>query len=38
MAQINEAYNYLEENYEPNEPIILSDENISNMNPSSLRQ
>lgn len=38
MAQINEVYNYLEENYEPNEPIFLSDLNIPNMKPSSLRQ
>lgn len=37
MAQINEVYNYLEENYEPNEPIFLSDLNIPNMKPSSLR-
>lgn len=38
MAQINEVYNYLEKNYEPNEPIFLSDLNMSNMKPSSLRQ
>lgn len=37
MAQINEVYKYLEENYEPNEPIFLSDLNIPNMKPSSLR-
>jgi len=38
MARIDEVYTYLEENYEPNEPIFLSYLNVPDMKPSSLRQ
>ncbi len=38
MAQIDEVYNYLEKNYDPNEPIFLSDLNIPDIKPVSLRQ
>ena len=38
MAQIEEVYNYLQENYRPNEPIFLSELNIPCVKPVSLRQ
>jgi hypothetical protein len=38
MAQINDVYNYLKENYKQNEPIFLSDLSVLDMKPVSLRQ
>lgn len=38
MAQIDDVYNYLKENYGQNEPIFLSDLNIPDIKPVSLRQ
>ena len=38
MAQIDNVYSYLTENYGLNEPIILSELNISDVKPVSLRQ
>lgn len=38
MAQIDEVYSYLLDNYELNEPIFLSELNIPGMKPVSLRQ
>ena len=38
MPQIDEAYSYLQENYNENEPILLSEINIPGMKPVSLRQ
>lgn len=38
MAQIDEVYSYLTENYELNEPVFLSELNIPNVKPASLRQ
>ncbi len=38
MAQIEEVYSYLKQNYDPNEPIFLSEINIPGVKPVSLRQ
>ncbi len=38
MAFINEVYNYIENNYKPNEPIFLSELNIQNMKAVYIRQ
>ena len=38
MAQVDEVYAFLQENYELNEPILLSEISIPGMKPSSLRQ
>lgn len=38
MAQIDEVYSYLQENYDQNEPIFLSELTISGIKPVSLRQ
>ncbi|MBR4474070.1 MAG: hypothetical protein IKS55_10580 [Oscillospiraceae bacterium] len=38
MAQIEEVYSYLQENYNQNEPIFLSEISIPGMKPASLRQ
>ena len=38
MAQIDNVYSYLTENYGLNEPIFLSELNIPDMKPVSLRQ
>ena len=38
MALINDVYSYIENNYQPNEPIFLSELNISGMKAVSVRQ
>ena len=38
MEQVNKVYNYLENNYQTNEPIFLSELNIPGMKPVSVRQ
>ncbi len=38
MAMINEVYDYLKTNYKPDEPIFLSDVNIPETKPVSIRQ
>ena len=38
MAMVQEVYDYLKANYEPNEPIFLSDVHIPEMKPVSIRQ
>ena len=38
MAQIDEVYSYLQENYSQNEPIFLSELIIPGIKPVSLRQ
>ncbi len=38
MEQVNKVYNYLENNYQTNEPIFLSELNIPGMKPVAVRQ
>ena len=38
MAQIDDVYNYLRDNYALNEPIFLAELNIPDMKPASVRQ
>ena len=38
MALMNDVYSYIENNYQPNEPIFLSELNISGMKAVSVRQ
>ena len=38
MALMDDVYCYIEENYQPNEPIFMSDLNIQGIKPVSVRQ
>ena len=38
MALMNDVYSYIENNYQPNEPIFLSELNIPGMKAVSVRQ
>ena len=38
MALMNDVYSYIESNYQPNEPIFLSELNISGIKAVSVRQ
>lgn len=38
MTQVDQVYKYLKDNYEMNEPVFLSDVNIPDMKPVSVRQ